>query len=140
MYITVEYIKNEISLYYPIDNRSGNKKVSLIRAYFVYSFCNVENDKKIHLKNDKTLKVKMGCYTMKDIAKNPVTKLNNRSNNGNCDPAKSRNCNETEEPLGIEQGKRLVEYNRRKKEELKHLNEQITEQDSIEHKPKSEYE
>ena len=39
-------------------------------------------------------------------------------------------------PLRIEQGKRLVEYNRRKKEELKRLNEQITIQDGIEHKPK----
>ena len=38
-------------------------------------------------------------------------------------------------PLRIEQGKRLVEYNCHKKEELKHLNEQITKQDSIEHKP-----
>ena len=40
-------------------------------------------------------------------------------------------------PLRIEQGKRLVEYNRPKKEELKHLNEQITKQDRmVEHKPK----
>ena len=39
-------------------------------------------------------------------------------------------------PLRIEQGKRLVEYNHRKKKELKHLNEQITKQNSIEHKPK----
>ena len=39
-------------------------------------------------------------------------------------------------PLRIEQGKRLVKYNHRKKEELKHLNEQITKQDSIEHKPR----
>ena len=31
----------------------------------------------------------------------------------------------------------MVEYNRRKKEELKRLNEQITKQDGIEHKPKS---
>ena len=39
-------------------------------------------------------------------------------------------------PLRIEQGKRLVEYNRHKKEELKRLNEQITKQDDmIEHKP-----
>ena len=39
-------------------------------------------------------------------------------------------------PLIIEQGKRLVEYNHRKKEELKRLNEQITKQDDvIEHKP-----
>ena len=40
-------------------------------------------------------------------------------------------------PLRIEQGKKLVEYNRHKKEELKHLNDQITKQDSIDHKPKS---
>ena len=40
-------------------------------------------------------------------------------------------------PLRIEQGKRLVEYNRRKKEELKRLNDYITKQDDmIEHKPK----
>ena len=39
-------------------------------------------------------------------------------------------------PLRIEQGRRLVEYNCRKKEELKRLNEQITKQDGIEHKPK----
>ena len=40
-------------------------------------------------------------------------------------------------PLRIEQGKKLVEYNKRKKEELKWLNEQITKQDDIaEHKPK----
>ena len=40
-------------------------------------------------------------------------------------------------PLRIEQGKKLVEYNKCKKEELKRLNEQITKQDDIaEHKPK----
>ena len=39
-------------------------------------------------------------------------------------------------PLRIEQGRKLVEYNHRKKEELKHLNDQITKQDSIDHKPK----
>ena len=69
MYITVGNIKNEISLDYPIDNRFGDKKVGLIRAYFVYSFYNVEKDEKIHLKNGETLKVKRGCYTMKDIEK-----------------------------------------------------------------------
>ena len=67
MYITADDIKNEISLYYPIDNRNGNKKVGLIRAYFVYSFYNVEKDEKIHLKNGSLLLVKRGCYTMKDI-------------------------------------------------------------------------
>ena len=69
MYITVEDIKNEISLYYPIDNRNGNKKVGLIRAYFVYSFYNAKKDEKIHLKNGEPLKVKKGCYTIKDIQK-----------------------------------------------------------------------
>ena len=69
MYITADDIKNEISLYYPIDNRNGNKKVGLIRAYFVYRFYNVEKDEKIHLKNGETLQVKKGCYTMKDIEK-----------------------------------------------------------------------
>ena len=69
MYITVDNIKNEISLDYPIDNRNGDKKVGLIRAYFVYSFYNVEKDEKIHLKNGETLPVKKGCYTKKDIEK-----------------------------------------------------------------------
>ena len=40
-------------------------------------------------------------------------------------------------PLRIEQGKKLVGYNKRKKEELKCLNEQITKQDNMaEHKPR----
>ena len=69
MYITADDIKNEISLCYPIDNRLGDKKIGLIRAYFVYSFYNVEKDEKIHLKNGETLQVKRGCYTMKDIEK-----------------------------------------------------------------------
>ena len=38
-------------------------------------------------------------------------------------------------PLRIEQGKKLAEYNKREKEELKRLYEQITKQDNIaEHK------
>ena len=42
-------------------------------------------------------------------------------------------------PLRIEQGRKLVEYNHCKKEELKHLNEQITKEDDIaEHKPRSD--
>ena len=44
-------------------------KVGLICTYFVYSFYNVEKDEKIHLKNGKTLPVKKGCYTKKDIEK-----------------------------------------------------------------------
>ena len=40
-------------------------------------------------------------------------------------------------PLRNEQGKKLVKYNKRKKEELKRLNEQITKQDDMaDHKPK----
>ena len=40
-------------------------------------------------------------------------------------------------PLRIEQGRKLVEYNKRKKEELKRLNDQITKQDSVDHKPRT---
>ena len=40
-------------------------------------------------------------------------------------------------PVRIEQGKKLVQYNCHKKEELKCLNEQITKQDDMaEHKPR----
>ena len=75
MYIIVDDIKHEVSLYYPIDNRNANKKVRLIRAYFVYSFYNVKRDEKIHLKNGEPLNVKRGCYTMKDIEKVSQVKL-----------------------------------------------------------------
>ena len=75
MYITFDDIKNEISLEYPIDNRNGNKIVGLIRAYFVYSFYDVEKDEKIHLKNSSTLLVKRGCYTIKDIERFLQVKL-----------------------------------------------------------------
>ena len=37
MYITADDIKNEISFYYPIDNRFIDKKIGLIRAYFIRS-------------------------------------------------------------------------------------------------------
>ena len=65
MCITVNDIKNEISLDYPIDNRNGNKKVGLIRAYFVHSFYNVKKDEKIHLNNGETLPVKMAVTLRK---------------------------------------------------------------------------
>ena len=68
MYITVDDIKNEISLDCPIDNRNGNKKVGLIHATsFTVSI--MSKRMRIHLKNGETLPVKMGCYTMKDIEK-----------------------------------------------------------------------
>ena len=41
--------------------------------------------------------VSVGIITGKHYAKNSVTKLNDRSNNGTCETAK-RNCNQTEEP------------------------------------------
>ena len=69
MYITVDNIKNEISLYHPINNSNRYKKIGLIGTYFVYSFCNVEKDEKIHIKNGSPLSVKRGCYTTKDIEK-----------------------------------------------------------------------
>ena len=69
MHITVDDIKNETSLYHPINNSNQDKKIGLSRAYFIYSFYNVEKDEKIHLKNGETLPVKKGCYTMKDIEK-----------------------------------------------------------------------
>ena len=70
------------------------------------------------------------------MAKNSGTKLNGRSDNRNCESVETGSCNETENPLRIEQGKKLVKYNCRKKEEPKRLNEQITKQDRIEDKPK----
>ena len=40
-------------------------------------------------------------------------------------------------PLRVEQGRKLVEYNKRKKEELKRLNDRITKQDDMaDHKPR----
>ena len=106
MYITVDDIKNEISLYYPIDNRNGNKKVGLIRAYFVFSFYNVENDERIHLKNGETLKVKRGCYTMKDIEKASSNKVKYDSLTGKSviDPTISRFGPYMNKILGINNG------------------------------------
>ena len=106
MYITVDNIKNEISLHYPIDNRNGNKKVGLIRAYFVYSFYNVEKDEKIRLKNGELLKVKRGCYTMKDIEKVSSGKVKYDSLTGKSviDPTISRFGPYMNKMLGISNG------------------------------------
>ena len=82
--------------------------------------------------------VSVGIITGKHYAKNSITKLNDRSNNGTCDTV-TRNVTKQKNPLRVEQGRKLVEYNKRKKEELKRLNEQITNQDDMaEHKPKSD--
>ena len=106
MYITVDDIKNEISLHYPIDNRNGNKKIGLIRAYFVYSFYNVEKDEKIHLKNGETLPVKKGCYTMKEIEKVSSGKVKYDSLTGKSviDPTISRFRPYMNKILGISNG------------------------------------
>ena len=42
--------------------------------------------------------VSVGIITGKHYAKNSSTKLNGRSNNGNCESAETGNCNETEKP------------------------------------------
>ena len=106
MYITADNIKKESSLYYPIDNRNGDKKVGLIRAYFVYSFYNVEKDEKIHLKNGEPLKVTRGCYTMKDIEKVSSGKVKYDSLTGKSiiDPAVSRFGPYMNRILGISSG------------------------------------
>ena len=106
MYITVDDIKNEVSLDYPIDNRNGNKKVGLIRAYFVYSFYNVKKDEKIHLKNGETLPVKKGCYTKKDIEKVSSGKVKYDSLTGKSviDPTISRFGPYMNKILGISNG------------------------------------
>ena len=106
MCITVDDTKNEISLDYPIDNRNGDKKVGLIRAYFVYSFYNVEKDEKIHLKNGETLPVKKGCYTKKDIEKVSSGKVKYDSLTGKSviDPTISRFGPYMNKILGISNG------------------------------------
>ena len=106
MYITVDDIKNEVSLCYPIDNRNVNKKVGLIHAYFVYSFYNVEKDEKIHLKNGSPLLAKRGCYTKKDIEKVSSGKVKYDSLTGKSviDPTISRFGPYMNKILGISNG------------------------------------
>ena len=41
--------------------------------------------------------VSVGIITGKNYTKNSITKLNDRSDNGTCDPA-TRNCNQTKKP------------------------------------------
>ena len=100
MNITVDDIKNEI------DNRNGNKKVGLIRAYFVYSFYNVENDEKIHLKNGETIEVKRGCYIMKDVERVSSGKVKYDSLTGKSviDPTVSRFGSYMNKILGMNNG------------------------------------
>ena len=106
MYVTVDDIETEISFYYPIDNRKGNKKIGLIHAYFVYSFYNIENDEKIHLNNGETLKVKWGCYTIKNIEKVSSGKIKYNSLTGKSviDPTISQLGLYMDKILGINNG------------------------------------
>ena len=82
------------------------KKVGLIRAFFVYSFYNVEKDEKIHLKNGETLPVKKGCYTKKDIEKVSSGKVKYDSLTGKSviDPTISRFRPYMNKILGISNG------------------------------------
>ena len=80
--------------------------------------------------------VSVGIFTGKHYAKNAVTKLNDRTTEAVTQQQET--VTKQKNPLRIEEGKRLVEYNRHKKEELKHLNEQITKRDDIEHKPRTD--
>ena len=82
------------------------KKVGLICAYFVYSCYNVEKDEKIHLKNGKTLPVKKGCYTMKEIEKVSSGKVKYDSLTGKSviDPAISQFGPYMNKILGISNG------------------------------------
>ena len=130
MYITGDNIEKEISFYYPIDNRNGDKKVGLIRAYLVYSFYNVEKDEKIHLKNGETLKVKRGCYTMKDIEKVSSGKVKYDSLTGRSiiDPTISRFGPYINKILGISNGNYVDTLLSKKRFHLKltHCQQRIT--------------
>ena len=106
MYIIVDDIEKEIFFYYPTDNRNGNKKVGLIRAYFIYSFYTIENDEKIHLKNGETLKVKRGCHTMKDREKVSFGKIkyDSLTRKSVIDPTISQFGSYLKKILGIDSG------------------------------------
>ena len=141
MYITVDDIKNEISLYHPIDYRNRDKKIGLIHAYFVYSFDNVEKDEKIHLKNGETLPVKKGCYTKKDIEKvssgkvNPLRAAVEKS--GQCGTSSSHgvreNSTEKHQPVseGISWEPRIVSSHTAPQKIAKKISFQMTENDMM---------
>ena len=124
MYITVDDIKHEVPLYYPTDNRNGDKKVGLIRAYFVYSFYNVEEDDKIHLKNGSPLLVKKGCYTMKDIEKvsSGKVKCDSLTSKLIIDPTISRFGPYMNKIQGISNGNYIDTFYRKKRFHLKLTN------------------
>ena len=59
--------------------------------------------------------VSVGIITSKHYAKSSITKLNDRSNSGTCDQQQEI-VTKQKNPLRIEQGKKLVKYNKHKKE------------------------
>ena len=75
----------------------------------VYSFYNVEKDEQIHLKNGEPLKVKRGCYTLKDIEKVSSGKVKYDSLTGKSiiDPTISRFGPYMNKILGIGNGNYL---------------------------------
>ena len=79
---------------------------SLILAYFVFSFYNVENNEKIHLSNGETIKVKRGCCTMKDIEKvsSGNVKYDSLTSKSVIDPTISRFGPYMNKILGIKNG------------------------------------
>ena len=136
MYITVDNIKNEISLDYPIDNRNGDKKVGLIHAYFVYSFYNIEKVEKIHLKNGETLPVIKGCCTKKDIEKVSSGKVQYDSLTGKSviDPTINRFIPYMNKILGISNGNHIDTLLWKKMFSLK-INKLSTTDDILNSKP-----
>ena len=58
MYITIDDISKEINLQKPIDNSNSDRKIGFVRAYFVYTFHNVEENEKIYLTNGKMINIK----------------------------------------------------------------------------------
>ena len=67
MYITIDDISKDINLEKPIDNTKNDRKIGLFRAYFVYTFYNIEKDEKIYLNNGRAINVKKGLYSIEDV-------------------------------------------------------------------------
>ena len=59
---------------------------------------------------------------------------------GTVNQQKQETITKQKNPLRAEQGKRLVEYNHCKKQELKNMNEQVTKQDYIIERKPGEFE
>ena len=75
--------------------------------------------------------VSVGIITGKHYAKNSCLNYMENQKTETVTQQKQETATKQKNPLRIEQGKKLVEYNRGKKEELKHLNEHIMKQDDI---------